>query len=141
VIAHERAHAAGRHDLLLDGARLLATAFPRIGLFGIAHTHLTRLIEIRADDIATVHRNPLSLARALVTMASATANLAGQPTLAATGGDAMQRLNRLLTPPLPLTHAHARIIGVAVVTLAASPLLVLAVTLLVPGLAIMPVSI
>jgi Zn-dependent protease with chaperone function len=141
VIAHERAHAAGRHDLVLDGARLLTTAFPRIGVFATAHAHLIRLIEIRADDIATAHRNPLSLARALVTMASASANLAGHPTLAATGGDAMQRLDRLLTPPPPLSRPHTWFISAALVTLAGSPLLVLAVTLLFPGITTMPVSI
>ena len=106
VIAHERAHAAGRHDLLIDGARLLATAYPRVGVFAAAQEHLARLIEIRADDIATAHRNPPSLARALVTMASATANMAALSALAATGGDAMQRLDRLLTPPPPLTRTH-----------------------------------
>jgi Zn-dependent protease with chaperone function len=141
VIAHERAHAAGRHDLLLDGARLLATAFPRLGVFATAQAHLTRLIEMAADDIATAHRNRLSLARALVTMASANASLVGQPTLAATGGDAMQRLDRLLTPPRPLTRAHAWIISGALVTLAGSPLLILTVTMLFPGLTTMPVSI
>lgn len=138
VIAHERAHAAGRHDLLIDGARLLWTAFPRVGVFATARTHLTRLIEIRADDIATAHRDPLCLARALVIMAAMTAKTPGQPVLAATGGDAMQRLDRLLSPPPPLTRLHVWTITPALVTLAASPLLVLAGTLLNPGLAASP---
>ena len=141
VIAHERAHAAGRHDLLLDGARLLATAFPRIALFATAQAHLARLIEIRADDIAIAHRNPLSLARALVAMASITTNRAAPPALAASGGDAMQRLNRLLTPPPPLTRRYSWTIIAALVALAGSPVLVLAATAVFPGLAIMPISI
>jgi Zn-dependent protease with chaperone function len=138
VIAHERAHAAGRHDLLIDWARLLSTAFPRVGVFAAARTHLTRLIEIRADDIAIAHRDPLCLARALVTMASMMADTSGQPVLAATGGDAMQRLDRLLSPPPRLTRLHVWTITAALVTLATSPILVLAATLLNPGLATAP---
>ena len=98
VIADKRAHAAGRHDLLIDAARLLATAYPRVGVFAATREHLARLIELRADDIAAAPRNPPSLARALVTMASETANMAAPSALAATGGDAMQRLDRAAHP-------------------------------------------
>src|SRR5439155_9924530 len=52
VLAHERAHARGRHHLLADGARLLAAAFPHAGVFTAAHTQIDRLVEMRADDLA-----------------------------------------------------------------------------------------
>src|SRR6266540_942042 len=43
VLAHERAHAAGRHDLLLAGVRLLRAAFPHVVLFAVARAPLGRL--------------------------------------------------------------------------------------------------
>jgi hypothetical protein len=100
----------GRGEQVTDPGlgRIVDAAFPRIALFTTARIHLARLIELRADDIATTHNSPLHLARALVTMATATtttntANPSRQVALAATGGDAMQRLDRLLVPPTPLT--------------------------------------
>jgi len=79
VLAHERAHAAGRHDLLLDGIRLLEKAFPRVVLFTAARCELCRLVELRADEVATVHHAPLSLARAMVTMAAAASSAFSTP--------------------------------------------------------------
>jgi hypothetical protein len=75
-------------------------------VFAAAQEHLARLIEIRADEIATAHRNPPNLALPLGTMASATANMAALSALAATGGDAVQCLDRLFTPPPPLTRTY-----------------------------------
>jgi Zn-dependent protease with chaperone function len=142
VIAHERAHADGRHQLLADGARLLAAAFPHTAVFAAAHTQIDRLVEMRADEVAAAGGHArLDLARALVTMAEA-ANR--QPTgvpagaVAATGGDALERVHRLLTPPAPL-HPAARLTAwAALLTLAAAPLLLLTVTALVPALAACP---
>jgi len=140
VLAHERAHAAGRHDLLLGGVRLLAKAFPRMLLFATARAQLARLVELRADEVATAHHAPISLARAMVTMATASAPaspvLAGA--VAATGGDAMERLNRLLTPPPRLSHAHRVAIGAGVAALALVPAVFVVAAQFLPALSACP---
>lgn len=131
VLAHERAHAAGRHDLLLDGMRLLARAFPRMTLFAVARAQLCRLVELRADEVATVGHAPISLARALVAMAAAaeaSPALAPAGAVAATGGDAAERLHRLLTPPAPLLRVQkaALVAGIGVVALSPAAVLLAA---------------
>jgi Zn-dependent protease with chaperone function len=142
VLAHERAHAAGRHDLLLDGVRLLAVAFPRMALFAVARTQLCRLVEIRADEVATGGHAPISLARALVAMATASATNEPAPApagaVAATGGDAAERLHRLLSPPTPLGRAHRAALVVGIAVLAAAPAVGLLAAQLFPVLGMCP---
>lgn len=127
VVAHERAHATGHHDVLLNGVRLLALAFPTVHLFRAAAEQLHRLVELRADEVAVADHPPLSLARALVTLAGTTAH-APTPTgaVGAAGGDASVRLGRLLSPPDQLTAAAQACIRVALILLAATPALTLA---------------
>ncbi|MET7401515.1 M56 family metallopeptidase [Dactylosporangium sp. NPDC005572] len=106
VMAHEHAHASGRHYWLLRTARMLHRAFPRVPLFRLAEDQVHRLVELHADDVAVRSAAPLSLARALVTMAESRA--AGPSSLAAAGGDAAERLERLLCPPAPLPGPAVR---------------------------------
>ncbi|MBQ0906833.1 M56 family metallopeptidase [Micromonospora sp. U21] len=144
VLAHERAHAAGRHDLLLDGVRLLHQAFPRMALFAVARIQLGRLVEMRADDVATARHAPISLARALVTMATANAIDHGPRTpalsgvVAATGGDAAERLHRLLTPPAPLGHAQRAVLVAGISVLALTPAVALLAVQVFPVLGMCP---
>ncbi|MEH1128209.1 M56 family metallopeptidase [Micromonospora sp. CPCC 206061] len=141
VLAHERAHAAGRHDLLLDGVRLLNLAFPRMSLFAVARAQLTRLVEIRADEVATQQHARISLARALVAMATASAATRPSPALAgvaAVGGDAAERLHRLLTPPAPLARAHAMALAGVIAALAIAPAILVAATFVHPVLGMCP---
>lgn len=72
VLAHERAHLAGRHHLILGLGRALATAMPRLPLFTACAAELRRLVEMCADDAAA----RLHDVRALVTALRA---LAGPP--------------------------------------------------------------
>jgi Zn-dependent protease with chaperone function len=99
VVAHERAHAVGRHHWLRDTARLLQRAFPRVPVFAQAEAQVTRLVEMCADDVAAQRHPPINLARALVAM-SEPGPVPGA--LHAAGGDAAERLRRLLQPPRPL---------------------------------------
>ncbi len=150
VLAHERAHARGRHDLLVDGVRLLAVAEPRVLLFTAARVQLGRLVEIRADDIAVAGHARISLARALVALAcaAATGTPAAAPgrlaapdpvgALAAMGGDAAVRLRRLLTPPVPLGVGYRAAISAGVLALAATPAAVLVATHYLPVLDMCP---
>ncbi len=125
VVAHERAHAAGRHHLLRDGAGLLQRAFPRIDLFAVARRQIARLVEMHADQVAATGRAPIDLARALVTMATGTAAHSGA--LGATGGDAVERVHRMLRPPAPL---HRGVSAGLLAAMAVDALLPLAATAL-----------
>lgn len=145
VLAHEHAHAAGRHDLLVDCARVLSQAFPRTVLFAAAYASVRRLVEMRADDVATSRHSPISLARALVAMAEAgTRTEAATPgsvlagALAATGGDALQRLHRLLSPPEPLARTHRAVLAMGLGLLAVAPAGLLAAAQVFPVFGMCP---
>lgn len=109
VLAHERAHACGHHYWLLRSVRLLDRAFPWLPMFGLAAQQVRRLVELRADEIASRSTQPQTLARALVTLATAWPGQhpAAGGMLAADGGDTAERLDRLLQPPQPLPRAMA----------------------------------
>jgi Zn-dependent protease with chaperone function len=128
VIAHERAHAAGRHHLLITALRLLAEAFPASPLFARAHIQVSRLAEVCADDAAVRQHSRLDLARALVTVAEglASGNRAPAAALAATGGDAAGRIRRLLAPPEPPRPWIRWAVATAVIALPVAPLAVAA---------------
>ena len=128
VLAHERAHADGRHQLLLDALRLLSLVAPGAAMFRTAHDQVTRLVEIRADDVATAHHCRLDLARALVVMASPHAGPSPVPSglAAGDGGDTAERLDRLLHPPHRLPAAIAAAATVMIVALPVLPLVMAA---------------
>lgn len=135
VVAHERAHASGRHHVLRDGARLLERAFPRIALFTTAREQIARLVEMRADEVAGVRHAPIDLARALVAMATASASAAPARGLAATGGDAVERMHRMLQPPAPLRRVARGGLLAAMTAVAMLPLAAAAVAWVEPVLA------
>ena len=100
VLAHERAHASEHHQALLDVLAVAATALPRVGVIATAREQVQRLIEIRADEVAAQHHSRADLAHALVTMASIPRQaVAPADMAAANGGDATERLHRLMRPP------------------------------------------
>lgn len=71
VLAHERAHLAGRHHLLLSATRALTTSLPRIRLFSVAHAEISRLLEMCADDTAARRHGAASLVSAIAALAGA----------------------------------------------------------------------
>lgn len=97
VLAHERAHLAGRHALLVGLARGLAQLFPAVPVFRRGAEQVALLAEMRADDAATRRTGPDALVTALLAMGSATAVPAGA--LGASGSGALVRARRLLEPP------------------------------------------
>ncbi len=101
VLAHERAHLSGRHHLVLRLAAALEDAFPRVRSFTIGAEHVTYLVEVAADDAAVRQTPRLTVAAALLAVASA-----GTPAgaLGAGGRAAAQRIERLIDPP----HQHGR---------------------------------
>jgi Zn-dependent protease with chaperone function len=134
VLAHERAHACGRHHLPLAAAALLHQAFPVVKAFEHAERQVRRLVEICADDDACRRHSPLALARALVTLGSPAA---AAETLAA-GGDALERLYRLMDPPPPLARRSQTAAAAVLVALPLVPLAIVLAVPLVPVLAAGP---
>jgi Zn-dependent protease with chaperone function len=98
VLAHERAHLRRRHHVILALAVALARAFPRVPLLSQAPSQLAVLAEMAADDAAARRHRGDDLAAALVVLARAGAQPA---TLAASGPEAIARLQRLLAPQQP----------------------------------------
>jgi Zn-dependent protease with chaperone function len=121
VLAHERAHLAGRHHLVIMLARGLERAFPGIQFLATAADEIGCLVEMAADDSAARQVNQLALARALLALATASAP-AGVLNAAGTAG--AQRIRRLLDSPRPRSSARRKA-GFAV-TLLTAPVLALA---------------
>src|SRR5512142_1898576 len=103
VLAHERAHLSGRHHLVLALAVALRRAFPGAGFFAVAARQVAYLVEVAADDAAARRAPRLTVASALLAVASA-----GVPAgaLGAGGSAAAQRIQRLIDPPPPDSRAR-----------------------------------
>src|ERR1700733_11295232 len=70
VVAHERAHLAGRHHRLLALARIGRLVLPFLPLMRDADAQVARLVEMHADDAAVRASDPRSVATALVVLAT-----------------------------------------------------------------------
>jgi len=138
VLAHERAHLAGRHHLLLAVTRSLAAVAPFVPLFARGAGEVARLAEMRADDAAARRggaqgrRTLLTALLAMgagVTTAPALASAVPPSWLPATGGVIAIRVRRLADPPAPGRLARYRL------ALAALTLTIAAAAVLVPAVA------
>ena len=103
VLAHERAHLAGRHHLLIALTRALTACLPAVPLFTEGPAEVARLAEMCADDAAARHTARRTLIAALLAMGTGTAVPAAA--LAATGGAALVRVQRLMETPSRGRHA------------------------------------
>jgi Zn-dependent protease with chaperone function len=99
VVAHERAHAVARHDLVLMPFAALRRGMPRSRLVTCMSAAVETLVEMSADDRAIRHSDRRSLHDALARFA--TQSPAGLPrgALGAAAG-VTQRLHRLAYPPV-----------------------------------------
>jgi beta-lactamase regulating signal transducer with metallopeptidase domain len=122
VLAHERAHLAGRHHLLIALSRGLAAVFPAVPLFARGAQNVARLAEMCADDVAARGGGRRPLIAALLVMAAG----ASVPTsaLGAMACAVTARLQRLLEVPRRARQAGYGLALTAVILLLA----------LVPGL-------
>jgi Zn-dependent protease with chaperone function len=121
VLAHERAHLAGHHHLLIALARIARRVLPFMPLMRDADAQVARLAELHADDAATRTHDPRPLAVALVVLATAASPA---PALAAAGTDAVARIHRLLGPAEPpLDPVRRQLLQAAIVALAVTPVL------------------
>ena len=136
VLAHERAHASGHHQALRDVLAVVAAALPRAGVIATARDQVQRLTEIRADEVAAQQHSRADLAHALVTMASAPGHgVVPAGMAAANGGDAAERLHRLMRPPRELSRTVSVTTWAAVTALPAIPVALAAACRWWPALA------
>ena len=120
VLAHERAHLAGRHHRLLAVARIGRQVLPFMPLMRDAEQQVARLVELHADDAATRAHDPRLLATALVQLATAGSPA---PALAASATESVQRIRRLLGPTEPLGRARRQLLRATAAALALTPVL------------------
>lgn len=100
VLAHERAHLAARHDLVLEAFTVLHRAFPRWVSADAALREVRLLVEILADRAALKVGTAADLGRALLAMAGARAPLGAMGVSAV---DLVERVRVLaLVRPRPL---------------------------------------
>jgi Zn-dependent protease with chaperone function len=117
VLAHERAHLAGRHQLLIALTRGLAASFPAVPVFSHGAAEVARLTEMCADDIAARHSGRRALVAALLAMGTGIAVPAA--VLAATSCAVTARMQRLLEPAPLARHARNQLALVTVMLLLA----------------------
>ncbi|WP_043736531.1 MULTISPECIES: M56 family metallopeptidase [Nocardia] len=115
VLAHERAHLAGRHHLLLALTRGLAATFSRIELFTLGAAEVARLVEMRADDVAAREHGHRTVLQALLALSG----VADSPTgsLSATAVGLATRVERLTAPCETALRTRARRLLIAATTL------------------------
>jgi Zn-dependent protease with chaperone function len=118
VLAHERAHLAGRHHRLRALARIGRLVLPFLPLMRDADEQVARLVELHADDAAARARDPRLLATALVVLATAASPA---PALAAAATDSVKRIHRLLAPAEPLGRARRQLLRTIAAALALTP--------------------
>jgi Zn-dependent protease with chaperone function len=127
VLAHERAHLRARHDLVLIPFTSLCRACPRSRVITQAHQTVALLVEMMADDRALRVRGLLARELATALLRFGTAGTACTPAgaLAAAEGELTARVNRLLTPPPPLSRPVQAGVVLAAALLVTAPLLLL----------------
>lgn len=121
VVAHERAHIAGRHHLLLAAARSFAVVFRGVPLARRTGEQIPLLLEMAADDGA-LHVHPRrTLVTAMFEMASAGA--APKGALSAGGRTVHVRLRRILAPARRTHPAFRAVVAGSAVLMPLLPLL------------------
>jgi Zn-dependent protease with chaperone function len=131
VIAHERAHLAEHHHLLLLPFVAWQAALPVLPAAGRAHDAVRDLVEMRADDVALRSLSGpeprRTLAAAIVAVAAGAGGQLPDGALAVTGGAVAVRVRRLLAPAAPLSGVArwAALAGAVALLLVPTALLVL----------------
>jgi Zn-dependent protease with chaperone function len=124
VLAHEDAHLAGRHHLLVTLGKAMRAGFPAVPLFGRGAEEVARLAEMRADDVAARRSGRDTLLEALVAMGTGKSLPTPAPALAATGAIVSARVHRLLDPPGRARRAyHGLALSAVLAALATVPAL------------------
>jgi Zn-dependent protease with chaperone function len=119
VLAHERAHLAGRHHVLVALTRALAAVFPAVPLFAGGLGEVERLAEMRADDAAARQAGRRPLIEALLAIGTGAAvRGVPAPALGAASYAVVARVERLLEPPRRVSRLRCELaLGAALVAL------------------------
>ena len=117
MVAHEHAHLDGRHDLILFGAEVAASAFPWSRFLRHARRELSLLVEMLADDEASRRSDRTALATALVDLGQSPSP---HGTVGA-NGDTLERVRRLIHHADGPTGARRLIVLLASLALLATP--------------------
>jgi len=138
VLAHERAHQAGRHHRLVLLAQALRIGFPWLPAAPLAAEAVARLVELAADDAAARAQGRRQVAAALAALGDAAVPTAA---LGAAVVSATERVSRLLRPRRP-GGALTLVAGLLLLGLPlAAPLLAVVVPLArVAGVPVCPLS-
>ena len=124
VLAHERAHLAGRHHLLITLGKAMRAGLPGVPLVTRGDEEVGRLAEMRADDVAARRSGRDTMVQALVAMGTGKPLPTPSAALAATGGVVSARAHRLLDPPGWTRRAcHGLALSALLLALAAVPVL------------------
>jgi Peptidase family M48 len=119
AVAHEHAHLRGRHHLTLGLLQGLSRAYPPVPLFRYAVREASRLLEMRADDVAAARHGRDTVVAALTALTWAPAPAGA---LAAAQTAVEERLRRL-TRPLNRAALPRAVLGAGVFLLLAGPLI------------------
>jgi Zn-dependent protease with chaperone function len=121
ALAHERAHLAGRHHLLLAIVHTAAQALPWLALFAQAAPTVAGLLEMSADDAAARRYGRRTVAAAIAAMSVRSAPAGA---LGAAGPSALARGLRLCAAePAWRTRTDRLTLAVTILALAAGPYL------------------
>ncbi|MEU7699718.1 M56 family metallopeptidase [Streptomyces sp. NPDC039028] len=121
ALAHERAHIAGRHHLLVAASEAFAAVFSRLPLARHGVGSVPLLLEMAADDRALRRCTRDALATALYALAS---GRAPRSAFAAGGPSAALRMRRILTPHRAGHPVLRGLMTIAAAGLAMAPLIV-----------------
>ena len=117
VLAHERAHLAGRHHHVLAFARALAVAIPGVTLFSTGAREIARLLEMAADDSAARRHGSQTLLDALLALSLGA--LAPLGAVGASATDVLARAERLAAPSATRSKWSTRLLLTATMLLIA----------------------
>ena len=123
VVAHERAHLQGRHDLVLLLAEVTNAAFGFVRLFAAARQELKALVEMLADDAAARAAGSRNVAAALVGLGMHQPPAA---TVGATGCAVADRVARLLGDEPRVRRTRHSVVLTAAAAVLAGPWLIAA---------------
>jgi uncharacterized membrane protein/Zn-dependent protease with chaperone function len=123
VLAHERAHLAGHHAVIVSALRALAAVFPRLNLITEGAQQVSRLLEMCADDVAARRHSSRALLSGLITLCTA----GPAEALAAADLAVVARAERLARPPQESVRVKTRAALAGVIAImAAVPLIAVA---------------
>ena len=123
VLAHERAHLAGHHAVIVSALRALAAVFPRLSLITEGAQQVSRLLEMCADDVAARRHSSRALLSGLIALCT----VAPAEALAAADLAVLARAERLATPPQGSAKVKTRAALTSVIAvMAAGPLIAVA---------------